>query len=208
MEFQIATLKREAGECPIVSVSRKPMDLGVNVPDNDPPGYFNIYRQMRNASQIATTDFVAQVEDDVLYSRAHFTEYRPPLDAVSYNRSRWSLFAWDGLYSLRNRISNCTLIAPREYLLEALEERLAQWPHGAPDGISGEVGRPDVDAKLKVTPRNKIEWWSSVPVVQLNHIDGTDPRQKEKWKKHGEIRAYDIPVWGRGSQIVKDYYEH
>lgn len=159
------------------------------------------------ACLLATTTYVAQVEDDVLYSKAHFFEFRPPLDTVAYNRSRWSLFAWDGIYSLRNRISNCTLIAPREYLIDALSERIEKWPNGSSDSITGEVGRKDIDKKLNVSPRNMVEFWSTTPVVQLNHVEGSDVRQKEKWKRHAQIRAYDIPVWGKGKDIIKKYYD-
>lgn len=207
MNFQLDTLYNAVGDTPIISVSRKPMKLGINILDTEPKSYYNIYKQMYNACLLAKTQYVAQVEDDVLYSKAHFFEFRPPLDSVSYNRSRWSLFAWDGIYSLRNRISNCTLIAPREYLMEALLERIEKWPDGSPNGITGEVGRKDIDKKLNVSSRNMVEFWSSTPVVQLNHIDGSDIRQKEKWKRHGQIRAYNIPVWGKGKDIIKRYYE-
>lgn len=206
MQYQIATLLTAARDTPIVSVSRKPMELGTNLIDDSPKSSLNIYRQLCRAAEHADTKYVAMVEDDTLYSREHFTEFRPRRGTVSYNRARWSLFSWDPIYCLRQRISNCTLIAPRDYLLDALHERLDTWPDGCPEELVGEVGRPMVDRNMQVRPRKAVEWFSTTPVIQLNHPSGTDPRQKHRWKKHGEIKAYDIPVWGKATDIVAHYY--
>jgi hypothetical protein len=185
------------------------MLLGTNYVENDTPGYWNIYRQLCFAAKKAATPFVAMVEDDTLYPCEHFTEYRPEPHAVSYNRARWSLFSWEKnpIYCLRQRISNCSLIAPRELLIEAIDERLMKHPDGdsLPDQYVGEVGRHDVEKRLGVTLHIAEEWWSTVPVVQLNHANGIDNRQRKKWKKHGQLKAIDIPYWGKAKEISKHY---
>lgn len=197
------------GGYPVISISREPIDIGQNLIDDDEPGYANIYRQLLRGAKMADTPFVAMAEDDVLYSPEHFREFRPRLDEVAYNRSRWSVFAWDRtLYSLRNRVSNCTLIAPRDYLIDALEERFTKAPLEKLSRESqgfGEVGRHAIERSLGVTPRNMVEYWSWVPVVHLSHIDGTEERQTRKRKRHAQIRAYDIPYWGKASTIVDRY---
>jgi len=207
-EHQIDTLKRAAGEFPIISVSRKPINFGFNMLDTAPKSYWNIYAQLFRAAVISDTEYVAMAEDDVLYTKEHFNEFRPVANQVSYDRSRWSLFAWEKnpMYCLRNRVSNCSLIAPRKYLIDALSERLQKWPHGYPDDSKvGEVGRSIVEKNLEVSFRNMTEWYCTNPIVQLNHINGTDDRQKTKWKKHGQIKAWDIPFWGKAEDIVKIY---
>jgi len=214
MDFQLSHLVKSIGDTPIISVSRKPMDLGINLIDNEEKSYWNIYKQMLRASKEATTLFVAMAEDDTLYTLQHFRDFRPPVDAVSYNRSRWSLFSWDPIYCIRQRISNCSLIAPRDLLIEALTERDKKWPNGAPDNITGEIGRPDVERKLKVTPRKSVEWYSRGPIVQLNHPIGTDKgdygkdKGRHMVKKHGQIQAYDIPYWGKALEVIKYYDEN
>lgn len=206
MDYQIATLLTAVGDNPIISLSRIPMDLGENVLDLEPEkSYWNIYRQMLRGARLATTQFVAMVEDDTLYSKEHFTQFRPKVNQVSYNRSRWSLFSWDPIFCLRQRISNCTLIAPREYLIDALEEREKKYPNG--HDFAGEVGRPIVERRLRLTPRNLKEWYSTVPVIQLNHPDGIDDTQQRKWKRHGQIKAFDIPFWGQSKEIARIYHE-
>lgn len=215
MQFQVGTLLDAIGDAQVISVSRKPFSLGVNLQQDGPHCYWTIYQSMLKAAKLAKTLFVAQAEDDVLYTREHFTDFRPPLDAVSYDRSRWSLFAWEQepIYCLRQRIGNSTLIAPREYLIDALEERAAKWPDGAPNDMVGEVGRKIIEKKLQVPRRKMIEWWCDNPSVQLNHLTGTDVGDygdlrgdgRHYYKKHGQIKAIEIPVWGKASDVVKYY---
>jgi hypothetical protein len=208
LRFQLKMLFKAIGETKIICVGRtefNPIGTGTYLIDKDSQSYWNIYMQMLKAAKFAKTDYVAMVEDDTLYSKEHFTEFRPGIDEVSYNRSRWSLFVWDPIYCLRQRISNCSLIAGREYLIDALEERKEKLPNGADNTLAGEVGRPDIEKRMKVSRRNRTDWFSSVPIIQLNHPSGQDERQKAKWKKHGQIKAYDIPYWGKSKDIGGKY---
>ena len=212
--YQIACLRAAIGDAPVISVTRAPLALGINLRDETPtPCYWNIYHAMLRASRIAETPYVAMAEDDVLYTREHFTEFRPPLDAVSFDRSRWSLFTWDPIYCLRQRVSNCSFIAPRALLIGALEEREAKWPQGAPNSITGEVGRPIVARNLGVPCVPAVEWYSTSPIVHLNHPEGTDnpleyqrdARGHRMIKKHGQITAIEIPVWGKAVDLAAKF---
>jgi len=103
------------------------------------------------------------------------------------------------------------LIAPRDLLIEALTERDKKWPNGAPNNITGEIGRRDVERRLKVTLRKSVEWYSHGPIVQLNHPTGSDKgdygkdKGRHMVKKHGQIQAYDIPYWGKALEVIKYY---
>ena len=212
LKFQVAHLLKSIGDTPIISISRKPMDLGMNVVESEPKSYWNIFMQVLNGSLLAKTPYVAIAEDDTLYCKEHFTEFRPPMDKVSYNRSRWSLFTWDNIFCLRQRLSNCSMIGPRELLIEAFTEWKTKYPNGAPNGLVGEVGRPRVEKRLGVIPRPEVDWYSTCPVVQLNHPTGTDVGHHKRdsdgrsmVKKHGQIKAFDIPYWGKATDIIKEY---
>jgi hypothetical protein len=206
-QFQLWHLHKAADGFPRIAISRAPMPNwpGPNLLDTEPKSFWNLYMQLLRGAMSAETPYVAMAEDDALYSREHFTRFRPPLDRVAYNHSRWSLFTWDPIYCLRQRLSNCSLIAPRDLLIEALQERKAKWPHGAPDEICGEVGRERVDRRLGVTARGCVEWWSTVPIIHLNHPSGTDPTQRTEWKAHGELKAIEIPYWGKAKEIARVY---
>ncbi len=173
--------------------------------DKEKMGYETIYKRMLEGAKQATTLFVAVIEDDVLYPPEHF-HYRPKMDEFAYNQHRWALLAWNpSMYSWRNRFSNCSLIAPRELMIEALEERFAKWPNGIPQEWCGELGRKNVDRWLNVTPRKSVIWYSKIGLVQINHDDATEDRQKRHRKDFGPVKAYDIPKWGKAEELIKLY---
>lgn len=171
--------------------------------DEQKLGYETIYKRMLEGARKATTAFVAVIEDDVLYPPEHFA-YRPPRDTFAYNQHRWALFTWwKPTYNWRNRKSNCSLIAPRELLIEALEERFTKHPNGWP--YVGELGRERIDKALDVTRRKSIEWYSKVGIIQINHDEATEDRQKAHWKDFGPVKAYDIPYWGKAEDLIKKW---
>jgi hypothetical protein len=211
LAFQLAHLENAANGAPIISISRKPMKLGYNLIDEEPKSYWNIYMQMLRGALIAETPYVAMAEDDTLYTKEHFYSFRPELNEVAYDRSRWSLFTWDNVYCVRQRISNCSLVASREYLIECLTERKNTFPNGLPNRMVGEVGRSKIEHRMGITVRNMVEWYSRGPIVQLNHPTGTDNGDyqneggRRMIKKHGQIQAYDIPYWGKATDILSFY---
>lgn len=177
----------------------------ITMRDEEKLGYETIYRRMLEGAKQATTPFVAVIEDDVLYPPEHFI-YRPGLDTFSYNQHRWALFT-HGIptYSWRNRKSNCSLIAPRELMIEALEERFAKHPNGIRIEHCGELGRERVDKWLGVTVRKSVEWYSKVGIIQINHDGATDDRSKRHRKELGPVRAFDIPYWNKAEDLIKMY---
>lgn len=177
----------------------------ITMRDEKKMGYELIYKRMLEGGKLATTPYVAVIEDDVLYPPEHFY-FRPPLDTFAYNQHRWALFTWGvPTYNWRNRKSNCSLIAPRELMIEALEERFEKWPNGIPREWCGELGRANVDRWLGVTHRKSMEWHSKIAVVQINHDDASEERQKRHRKDLGPMKAYDIPTWGRAEDLIKKY---
>jgi len=175
--------------------------------DEEKINYQRIYEQLLIGAKQATTPFIATVEDDTLYPPMHF-EFRPKMDEVSYNQHRWALFTWGvPTYNWRNRVSNCSLIAPRELVIKALEERFEKWngPDNIPTKWCGELGRSNLERWLKTTPVKKFEWYSKIGLIQLNHDGATDGRAKAHHKDLGPVKAFDIPYWGKAEDLVKNY---
>jgi hypothetical protein len=208
-DFYMAHLKKSIGKAPVISVSRKPIDFGINLIDKEPSSYANIYRQILRAAKLAKTKYVATAEDDCLYSKEHYKQFRPKDDEFSYNRARWSVFAWEGkkaIYCLRQRISNCSLIAPTKLLIEALEERFKRYEgQKIPRRLMGECGRNKLERRMGITLRKQKDWWSTCPIIHLNHTAGTDGRQADEFKLHGQLKAMEIPYWGKASDIARQY---
>lgn len=203
-QYQLDTLEIAIGEnTPLITISRKPIEYGINILDTEKKSIFNIYKQMLIGARLAQTPYIAVVEDDVLYSPEHFL-FRPPHNAFAYDMNRLGLFTWkkDPMYFWKNRVSNSMLIAPRDLTIEALEERF-----NSPMAykIHGELGRNNIEDKLGITPRKKIEYFSDISSIRFDHDFGYDHAARYHRKKEGPIKAFDIPVWGKASELVKKF---
>lgn len=202
--FQMMTLYEAAKGSPIISMSRKPIRFGENHVDQQEKSIYNIYLQMLCGARYATTPFVAIAEDDVLYAPEHFSEFRPPADAFAYDMNRLGLFTWSKkpMYFWKNRVSNSMLIAPRELMIEALEER---FDSPMAFKIHGELGRNNIEDKLGITRRKKIEFFADASSVRIDHDFGYDHAARHHRKKEGPIKAYDVPGWGRAEELIKKF---
>src|SRR3989338_1002059 len=87
-EYQMKILLEAAGEYPIISLSRKPLNFGKNILQIGPKCLDTIYREMLRGAKVAETSYVAIAEDDTLYPKEHFTFYRPDKDTFAYNQNR------------------------------------------------------------------------------------------------------------------------
>lgn len=201
--FQQGIFQRAAEGHKVITVARQVQTWGdINLLDEGFQSHHNMYVQLLRACKLADTPYIATAEDDVLYSKEHYNFYRPAGDTIAYDMSRWSLYYWTPIFSVKQRISNSTLIAPREEYIDALEERLKKMSPQHPELIS-EVGR--YEANLGVRPR-KIQYvYSPVPVVQFNHPNSTDHVAHAARKRLGQLKAIEIPVWGRAEDIIKEY---
>ncbi len=204
-------LLKAAGRYPIITVSKKPTDIGMNILDE--PHANGFYWQMLRAAKLAATPYVAVAEDDTLYHANHFGTYRPPLDTFAYNQCRWSLFTWGTppTYSWRIKKVGAAFLGPRELTIEALEERFAKYPEGIPDRYCGELGANNSEKCLRISARKSVDFYSCDPIVQVNHdhfsaIENTlEAIARRHKKKMGPIRAYDIPIWGKAEDLVKKF---
>lgn len=208
-QYQRQVLLEAIGDLPLIVVSRKPISfirgtLTQHILDDAPKSHLNMYKQLVEAAKLATTPYIAVAEDDALYPAAHFTEFRPKLDEVAYDRHRWSLYTWTGLYSVKDRISNCTLIAGREYYIDAWEERFRKYPEDSmPAHRVGEIGRHNLEGWMGVSERKQVDFWASRPTIHVNHVNGTDSVGQKK--KMGIFRASDIPYWGKAEDLIARY---
>jgi hypothetical protein len=210
--FHLEHLLRAANGHPMIVVSKERMEL--DRPDTEyliQDGQFcawNVYRQILRAAKLATTKFVAIAENDTLYPRKHFSEFRPPDDAVAYDMSRWSVFSWAErpFFSAIRKHGNFTMIGPRQLVVDALQEREDKYPNG--NSYTGEIGRREVEGVLKVRRNKLVEWYCVDPMVNLCHPQGLSPTYigvPKRERKPGELKAIEIPHWGKASDIANIY---
>ena len=214
-KFQREKLLEAVGDTKIISLSREPMDFGENILQTGDVRTENIFYQLLRGAKQAKTDFIAVAEDDTLYPKEHF-EVRA--EAFCYNSNRWCLYTWgEPVYHLKTWIrTNAVMVGPREMAIESLEERFAKHPIDSknfPLAVSKELGH--AEKRLGITPRRNVDYKSSTPVVQFDHDYWTSgvvrsnnfERELERHRKknYGDIKAYDIPVWGKASELVKKF---
>ncbi len=212
VQFHREHLLRATEGRPMVVVSAKPMDWGRKdtqyLIQEGPFRAWNVYKQILRAALLAETKYIAVAEDDTLYPARHFNDFRPQDNEVAYDQSRWSVFSWkeNPYFSAIRKHGNFTMIGPRKLVIDTLQEREEKWPQGR--DYSGEIGRREVEKILGVRPNKLVEWYCTHPMVNLCHPEGLSPTYigvPKLDRKPGELKAYDIPVWGKASAIADLY---
>jgi len=196
------------GDTPLISISHQPMAFGRNIVVDYPRSIVSIYRQVLSGAKAATTKYVAMAEDDCLYSKEHF-QFRPPVDdGFWYDMARWSIYSWSNppIYSIKYRHSNSTMFCSRELLIKALEERFAKYPDLSkiPERFFAEPGR--YENKLGVSIQKIFEYTSTCPCITFSHPDAIGFDIQGNRKGLGQLKAFDIPFWGKAEDVLKKYY--
>jgi len=194
---------------PIISVSQKPLEFGDNICIGDVgPSILGIYRQVLIGAKEAKTDYVVLCEDDILYHESHFNSYRPPNDAFGYNHNKWEIFTWERDVVLSTKTGRSLLnqcIAPRELLIEALEERFSKtYTEDRIRKHFGEFGK--YERWLGVTIRKQEIFYSREPNIIFCHGDALGYQYLGSRKGHGDIRVKEIPLWGTAEEIIVKYF--
>ena len=87
----IAHLKKQAGDIPIISVSRKPLDLGKNICIGEQPiCYSNLWKQILLGLKEAKTEFCLSAESDCLYPPEYFT-FIPPVNNLEWKELKYAV---------------------------------------------------------------------------------------------------------------------
>jgi hypothetical protein len=114
---------------------------------------------------------------------------------------RWTVFTWgEPIYSWRNRFGNWTMIAKRDFVITALEERFAKYPNGTPPDRTGEIGRWRTDTQLGLTHYTPESFWTKTAILNISHEYGLDDRARRHRKTLGDITALVVPHWGDPKQ--------
>ena len=204
-KYHRQVLTKAIGDTPIITISKEPLDWGINLLQTE-YGYANLYKQMLRGAKLATTKYIAMADDDVLYPEQHF-KFRPPVDGFYYNHCRWILPTWktgksDAFYFHKPKPGNGSIIATRELVIKALEKRIAANPQ-LPDYFAKELG-----SSRRMMRYDEIEaqpFFTSEPIVYLMHDLTADVAAQKHAKAMWPVRAYDIPVWGKAEDILKKF---
>ena len=222
-------LTREAQGQPIICVSQKPVDFGVNVCVGEiGRSWTSLYKQVLAGIEAAPTDWVVITEHDCLYTHEHLS-YRPADAGVfHYNTNCWlvegpggnhpELF---GMYSYwPQRLAFSQLICDKHLLKASIEERLNILEHGGTmDRNFLGYGEPGVISKraLKMV---KDYADSGRPVRLQPYLEkyltsyehkafrtvnpNLDIRHNSNFSgpKRGKKRTYELEPWGKFEDVM------
>jgi hypothetical protein len=220
-------LVKEAGGNPIVSVSQKPIDLGINICVGEiGRSWLSLYKQLIIGLKIVKTEDIAIAEHDCLYSHEHFNWIPPKKDIFYYNFNHW-LVQWggnhpelNGMYSYwPKRTAMSQLICNKDLLMKATQEVInllamglkvekgLHW-YGEP-GVKSEQfkkafveassGRPtQLQTYLKAyLVKNSSDGFETT-IPNLDIRHGTN----FTGPKRGNKRRYTLPYWGEFKQYL------
>lgn len=207
---------------PLIVVSHKPVKwprMNENIVVGDiGRSHLNIYKQIMIGAKAAKTKWVAMAEDDIFYTESHFNPHlfvRKDImkrDVFLYDMNKLSLFTWSKppMFSFRSKRKVVNqLIATRQYLVDAMEERFIRleylkdkWPMERILRYWGDPGR--YEGNLGVTERFTYEWYGWVPSIVFSHeyAYGYETNQGNR-KKLGDLRIIEVADWGRAEDVMK-----
>jgi len=192
---------------PIISVSQKPIDFGINIcVGNIGKSYYNCYKQILTGAKEVKTKFVACCEDDTLYTMEHFA-HRPSADDVfSYDLNWW--YAEDKTFWHKTEINDtgmCFCICSTHSLIKTLKPRFNLYPSAPPINAQRywqEPGR--FDRKFGI-PDAKFEYFkSSQPSLVFNYY-GSLGGKRTSWRPR--VFAESLSPWGDAKTLWKKYWK-
>lgn len=207
-------LEIASGDSEIITVSKQPLEFPFNQPGsiifNTPSTHINIYREALAGVKNAETKYIAIAEDDVLYSPEHF-KYRPKNEGhFAYNISCWMIYTWvkPAIFSHRilgSRRNHGMLICERDLYIKAFEERFAKYSDDSKinNAIWAEPGK--YEKNLGVTEYPTETFYTNPPNIMFSHDDGLSNNTLGHKKRLGELRALEIPYWGKAEEVLKLY---
>ena len=199
--FHKKKLLEAANGKPIITISKKPLNWGLNL-IQEGYGLANLYHQLLKGAKTAKTELIAVADDDTLYPRQHY-DFRPPAPGFYYNFNRWHLFTWgDPFYFHKPRPGGGLMIATRSLVIEAMEARLKAYPNLQGYAVK-ELGASF--RMLKLDKHLYKSFYTREPVVSFYHQLSIDEANRKRKKWPWPVMAYDIPVWGRAEELRKKF---
>src|SRR3990167_10879062 len=185
-------LVKKAGEISIISVSRKPINLGKNICVGEVPvSYTSEWKQLFIGLKAAKTRFVIAAEADCLYPPEYFN-FTPPEDEMMYNYNNIYI-VWKYKNGFYKKTGYCegAQICGREYWIKCLEPLL-------PDDWASYTREEENALVRKIFPERKE--FTGNPVISFKTRDGVSWRITFINKKLKEL-----PYWGAVREIRQKF---
>lgn len=187
------TLLRTIGTLPLISVSQKPIDFGINICVGElEASTANALRQIQLGAVAATTQFITLAESDYLYPREYF-RFKPTRDDTAYLATPiYVCFAQHRktkFFALKRGSSDSAMIAGRQCLIDGIETVL-QKHNGTPLHFAH---------LLKLLRLENFPL--SIPAVTFK----TDENMHRKSPFSRTRICTELPDWGTAHALIRKY---
>lgn len=187
----IANIKKQAGKIPIISVSRKPIQMGTNICIGEQEiCYSNSFRQILIGLREAKTKYCIAAESDTLYPPEYF-RFTPPHDDRVYRYANLYVY-FDGYRKFwKKRWVEAAQMCNREYWIKSIEKV---------------IGRKDVWKPISVNPpfiftsKDENKWTGKNPVLTFKTRRGIGFKTGFLPGSHESI-----PFWGNYKQVYDNF---
>jgi glycosyltransferase involved in cell wall biosynthesis len=177
------------GALPIISVSQKPMELGVNICVGDVgQTYLNAFRQLLIGCEKATTDFVIMAESDCLYPSTGYFDFIPT--------DKSKVYSYDNVWILYNNQfhnkgqTQGSMIFGREWLINFLKECLKGCPEWSREKVAFPFFKPD----------QQFEHFTGLPIINVKTGKGVNKKRMPNFYPQDSL-----PYWGTVEEVKKNY---
>lgn len=192
-------LLRNCGGLPIISISHKPIDFGINICVGDiGVSGFNMFRQVLIGCEATSSKFVISAEADCLYPPDYFT-FIPEKDDICYrNNNLYVMPDYKDYFFYKKEGATHAQIVGREFYIKRLKElfkNAPEWSIEEKNFPKERWGKEDIF--------DEIEYYKTEnPVFQIKTHKGM------RYYTHSErIPISSLPYWGNGEK-VRAYYLH
>jgi hypothetical protein len=184
-------LKRKAGDIPIVSVSRKPIDLGTNICVGEQSvSYTSEWKQLLIGLKEAKTKYCIAAEADCLYPPEYF-EFTPLKEKMMYNYVNiWIVWKYKRNFWKKRGYCEGAQMCDREYWIERLEPLL-------PEKWESYTRPVENDLVKRIFPSR--EEWTGRPIISFKTRDGVSFRTTF----HPESKTHELLYWGNIEEVKK-----
>jgi hypothetical protein len=184
-------LVKKAGDIPIISVSRKPIDLGTNICVGETPvSYTGEWKQLLLGLKAAKTKYCIAAEADCLYPPEYFS-FTPTEERMIYNYENiWMVWKYKGGFWKKRGYCEGAQICDREYWIERLEPLL-------PDTWEPFPRIAENQLVTDIFPERRE--FTGNPVISFKTRDGVSTRTTFDSKS----KTYELPYWGKLEEVKK-----
>jgi hypothetical protein len=187
-------LVKQAGNIPIISVSRKPIDLGANICVGEKPvSYTSEWKQLLLGLKTASTKYCIAAEADCIYPPEYFN-FTPPEDDMMYNYNNiWIYWTHKGNFWKKTGYCEGAQICDREYWIKQLEPLL-------PKDWSQLTREQENELVKKIFPTRRE--FTGDPVVSFKTRMGVSYRTTFI----NDSKTKELPYWGSVEAIKEEFH--